>query len=267
MSHDPQPEGPLVRAMAVIDFVAGQRRPVTVAEVAAGCGMPLPTAHRMVASLEAARLLARGVGSKRIEVGPRMLEMAARVIGAAFRNAGRHAIIQDLARRLGEQCELGIVRDDHVVYVDNIRPITVAGLQFDPGVAAPLHCSSTGKLFMSRKSERPRERLVRSLPLTRFTGNTIVDPERLLEELRVVRRRGWASSNEEFVLGVVGCAVPVVAPDGTLIAGLGVSVPVARVSFVDLERFVPPMRETAARLSEAMIAPDEEARDETGTSP
>jgi DNA-binding IclR family transcriptional regulator len=266
MSNDHQAEGPLMRAFAIIDFVAAQRRAVTAAEIAEGVGLPLPTAHRLVGALEERGLLRRPPGSKRLEIGNRMLEISARAIGAGFRNAGRHAILQDLARKLGEQCEIGIVRDDHVVYIDNIKPLNVAGLQFDPGVQAPLHCSSTGKLFLSRKSVKPRERMVRALPLEPYTEHTITDPDRLLKDLALTRKRGWASTNQEFVLGVVGCAVPVFAPDKTLIAGLGISVPVARVSLTELQGFIPAMKDTATRLGAAIAAADEDGAENIGSA-
>lgn len=254
MSVEGAADGPLTRALGVIEFVAVSQRPLTVAEIAEGLSLPLTTAHRIVGGLEGRGLLQHPFGSKRFEVGDRMLDLGAKAIGASLRGVGRHAVLQDLARRIGEQCEIGIVRHGRVVYVDNIRPLAATGLRFDPGVEAPLHCSSTGKLFMSRRSAGPRERLVRSLALERFTDRTIVDPDALLEELCVTRRRGWATSNEEFVAGVVGCAVPVLSPNGTLVAGLGVSVPAARTSLAELKGLVPAMKEAAERLSRSIPA-------------
>lgn len=254
-------EGPLMRALGVIEYVATSRRPLTISEIAEGTSLPLTTAHRLVGGLETRGLLQHPLGSKRYEVGDAMLSLGAKVIGAGLRGVGRHAILQELARRIGEQCEIGIVRHGRVIYVDNIRPLGATGLQFDPGVEAPLHCSSTGKLFLSRRSVGPRERLVRALVLERFTDRTIVDPDALLEELALTRRRGWATSNEEFVAGVVGCAVPVLGPDGTLVAGLGVSVPAARTSLAELQRLIPAMREAAERLRHSIAAaePDGDA--------
>ncbi|MFK4718948.1 DNA-binding IclR family transcriptional regulator [Bradyrhizobium niftali] len=111
---------------------------------------------------------------------------------------------------------------------------------------------------MSRLPERAREQLCRSLALTRYTDNTVVDLETLLKLLEETRRRGWAKTNEEYVKGVVGCAVPIVSPDRELIACLGVSVPVARVSFTELDRFIPPLQRAAALLSQTILQTDSE---------
>ena len=92
--------------------------------------------------------------------------------------------------------------------------------------------------------------------MRQFTATTITDPDQLLAVLARTRAEGWARTNEEYVKGVVGCAVPIVAPDGTLIACLGVSVPAARVGFVELERFREPLLRAAGLLSETILHAD-----------
>jgi IclR family acetate operon transcriptional repressor len=251
-------DGPLDRAFAVVGHVAGQTKAVSVVEIADALSLPLPTAHRLVGNLEERGLLQRALGAKRYVVGNQLVTLSAKVIGAAFRTARRHAVLRAVADEIGEQCEIGVVRDDVVTYVDSVRVSQPQGLQFNPGEAAPLHCTSTGKIYMSRLPERARAKLVQALTLTKYTDTTIADPEALMRVLEETRRRGWAKTNEEYVKGVVGCAVPIVSPDRELIACLGVSVPVARVSFVELDRFIVPLQKAAALLSETILQADED---------
>jgi IclR family acetate operon transcriptional repressor len=250
---DISPDGPLNRALAVLEFVATQKKAVSIAEIASELGLPAPTAHRLIGNLEERGLLRRALRSKRFMLGNQMLLLAAKAIGAGFRTARRHAVLLDVAREIGEQCEIGVVRDNAVTYVDSVRAAPSAGLQFDPGQNVPIHCTSTGKIYMSRLAPKPRQTLVRSLNLEPFTENTIATAEALLAEIERTRKRGWAKSNEEFVKGVVGCAVPIFGPDDILIACLGISVPVARVSFDALDDIIPRLQAAATRLSRAII--------------
>ncbi|MEN3380667.1 MAG: IclR family transcriptional regulator, acetate operon repressor [Hyphomicrobiales bacterium] len=251
---DISPDGPLNRALAVLEFVATQKKAVSIAEIASELGLPAPTAHRLIGNLEERGLLRRALRSKRFMLGNQMLLLAAKAIGAGFRTARRHAVLLDVAREIGEQCEIGVVRDNAVTYVDSVRAAPSAGLQFDPGQNVPIHCTSTGKIYMSRLAPKPRQTLVRSLNLEPFTENTIATAEALLAEIERTRKRGWAKSNEEFVKGVVGCAVPIFGPDDDiLIACLGISVPVARVSFDALDDIIPRLQAAATRLSRAII--------------
>lgn len=256
--QQPSTDGPLDRAFAIIGYVASQTRAASVADIAAALALPLPTAHRLIGNLEQRGLLQKAVGTKRYVVGNQLVTLSARVIGAAFRTARRHAVLRAVASEIGEQCEIGVVRDNVVAYVDSVRVSQPQGLQFNPGEAAPLHCTSTGKIYMSRLPERAREKLCRALALTRYTENTIVDVERLMEVIEETRKRGWAKTNEEYVRGVVGCAVPILSPDRELIACLGVSVPVARVSFTELDRFIAPLQKAAALLSETILGDNED---------
>jgi DNA-binding IclR family transcriptional regulator len=249
-------QAPLDRAFAVLTLIAEQRKAVSAAEVAGALSLPLATAHRLLGNLEERGLVQKAVGTKRYMVGNRLVVLAGMVIGSTFRTARRHAVLSRVAEEIGEQCEIGIVRDNQVVYVDSVRVRPPQGLQFDPGNGAPLHCTSTGKIYMSRLPARAREKLVRVLPLTGYTDNTVTDPETLLAILSETRRRGWAKTNEEFVKGVVGCAVPIMAPGGDLIACLGISVPVARISFAALDDFIPPLQRASTLLSDTILQSD-----------
>lgn len=251
-------DGPLDRAIAILTFVAEQKKALSAAEISAALNLPLPTAHRLIGNLENRGLIQKALGTKRYVVGSKLVTLAAKTIGAAFRTARRHAVLSAVADRIGEQCEIGVVRDNVVVYVDSVRSRQQQALQFNPGDAAPLHCTSTGKIYMSRLPAKVRHRLVHSLPLVRYTPTTIADPEQLLPLLEETRHRGWAKTNEEFVPGVVGCAVPIVSPDGDLIACLGVSVPAARVGFTGLDAFIPPLQDAATLLSETILQDYEE---------
>jgi IclR family acetate operon transcriptional repressor len=253
-TEDDRPhDGPLDRAIAILSFVAEQKKAVTAAEIAAALSLPLPTAHRLIGNLEHRGLIQKALGTKRYAVGNKLVTLSAKAIGAAFRTARRHAVLSAVADRIGEQCEIGVVRNNEVAYVDSVRSKQPQVLQFDPGSAAPLHCTSTGKIYMSRLPLKARQGLVRSLELRRYTPRTIADPDELMALLGETRRRGWAKTNEEFVQGVVGCAVPINSPAGDLIACLGVSVPVARVSFADLDALIGPLQKAATLLSETIL--------------
>src|SRR5215510_6798101 len=257
-------DGPLDRAFSIVGHVAEQTKAVSVAEIAQSLSLPVPTAHRLIGNLEARGLLQKALGTKRYVVGNQLVTLSAKVIGAAFRTARRHAVLRAVAGEIGEQCEIGVVRDNVVAYVDSVRVSEPQGLQFNPGEAAPLHCTSTGKIYMSRLPKRARAKLCRALPLTKFTESTIVDFHVLMKVLEDTRQRGWAKTNEEYVKGVVGCAVPILSPDRELIACLGVSVPVARVSFAELDTFIPPLQKAAALLSETILQVEDDEESSEG---
>jgi DNA-binding IclR family transcriptional regulator len=68
-------------------------------------------------------------------------------------------------------------------------------------------------------------------------------------ELRRLRKLGIGIDNEEFVVGMVGLAVPVCANDGRTLAALVCHAAAARVSLPKLEEQLPLLRASAKTLA------------------
>lgn len=80
------------------------------------------------------------------------------------------------------------------------------------------------------------------------------DESDLLAEVRRIRQRGYATSDEEFETGVVAVSAPVVDFSGRVVAAINVSAPKARIGarLDDLGRYV---ARTAGQLSDLLGRP------------
>ena len=248
--RDAASDQPLDRAVALLSVLATEARPLTVTELAARCGYPVPTVHRLVAQLERRRLVRRALGSKKVLVGPALVRLGTAVVDAAMKSDRVHQVLVALAGSLREPCHLGVRSGDEIVYVDSARTVRSSGLQFEEGRRAPIHCTSIGKLFLADLTDEDLEWWLGHAEITKVAPASITSKQKLKAVIREVRQSGWAASNEEFAPGVVGCAVPVRLGSGELLAGLGVSVPSARTSFSKLRSFVPALRAAAADIAE-----------------
>jgi IclR family transcriptional regulator, acetate operon repressor len=158
-------------------------------------------------------------------------------------------VLTSLADRLGEHCQLGVRDENSVVYVDTVKAPRSQGLHFEPGRRSPIYCTSIGKLFLAEMEAGEFEWWLAHTELAPLTPNTITKPEALQKAVRAVRRNGWATSNEEVAAGVVGCAVPVRDRAGKMVAGLGISVPSARVAHNQLAQFRAALEAAAAEIT------------------
>ncbi len=247
---------PLDRALAVLSAVADAARSISVTEIAAECGLPVPTVHRLVSQLERRGLLSRALGSRKLVVGRELVQLGAASIEGALRTDRPHQILTALANRLGEHCQIGRRFDDDVVYIDSATVHRADGLYFQQGGRAPMHCTSTGKLFLAEMSDADLDFWLAHAHLKRMTPSTIVSAQALRTAVKMVRQEACATSIGELVVGVVGCAVPIRAASGRLIAGLGVSAPGARMPAEQLKKFKPLMQAAAAEIA-AVIFDDE----------
>lgn len=245
---------PLDRAFAVLELVLSAPGRFTAAALAAELGLPLPSAARLVTQLEARGLIRRALGTRHLSPGPRLIGLGLDAAGAAFTSDAAHLLLVGLAARLHEHCQIGVVNEIEVIYVDSVRGARSAHLQFEPGGHVPLHCTSTGKLFMAELGDAELCRFLGRRPLRRYTPSTVTDPTRLIEQVREVRRCGWASTDGEYAAGVVGCAVPIRGSNNNMLASLAVAIPAVRTPFNAVHRFVPTLRDTANAIAAAVAA-------------
>lgn len=249
---------PTVKAVAILEAMANARRPLGVSEIGVLLGLPKPTAHRIVRMLESEGLLQREPGNRRYVPGSRMVQLGLGMVAAAMLRSPRHAILESLSQKIGETCNFGVMTGSHVVYLDRVESAWPFGLRFESGSRVPLHCTSMGKLFLSQLPAQRRSLLLRSIPLHRYTETTIVDLERLEEELESIRAAQVSIDNQEFLAGVVCVAVPVFNPGGQPVAAIAISAPLARMSVQQGLQHVPLLQEASKQLS---LTIDEDVND------
>ena len=89
--------------------------------------------------------------------------------------------------------------------------------------------SAVGKVQLTGLPESELRRWLSWVTLPRFTTNTIVDREALLLALREIRDRGYATDNDEYVVGCRCVAMPIRDVSGAVVAAMSVMIPDAEV--------------------------------------
>ncbi len=238
------------RVLELLELVAGMDRPASVQEITELSGLPKATAYRICATLEADGYLRKELGGRGLVAGPRLLALAQSLIGGASLAAARHAILAAAARRIGETCNLSIPKDGEMVYLDRVESEWPLRLQLPVGTRVPLHCTASGKLFLSSLAPAPRAAVLRSLDLEARAPNTVTDRADLSAALDLIRKTQVGTDDQEFLEGMVAVAVPVTDAAGRFFAALAVHAPVMRMSLEQTMAHVPVLREAAAQLAE-----------------
>lgn len=243
-------ETPTLRAFSVLEHLVAARGALSLADLANALDQPKASLHRMLQSLEAGGFVAREPGQKNAYVvGPRLEQLGVDVMMHSGARRQRHAILQRLVADLGETCNLSMLHDTEVLYLDRCESTWALRLELKPGSHVPAHCSASGKLLLATMPREERAALIRAMRLERFTPNTLDDPNLLEAELDRIAHKGIAVDNEEFVPGIACVAVPVLDSRGKSIAAIAVHGPVSRMSLARALTFVPRLREAASELS------------------
>jgi len=135
-----------------------------------------------------------------------------------------------------------------MLYFDRVQTNWPLQINLPIGSHTPLWCTASGKLYLASLPPEQLERVLPRLPLQRMARNTLTDLSALRDDLARVREEQLGTDCEEFIDGMVACAVPVRASDGELLACLFSHAPVIRCSMAQLLAFVPRLRVAASEL-------------------
>lgn len=238
----------LLRAIAMMEEIIQADHGLTAAELGKRLDIPKPTAHRLLGQLEAEGLVQRGLEGRQLAPGPRLRRMVSGILAHPSVNAPIRAVLQRLAGEVGETCNLSI-RDEHqVLYFDRVETNWPVRIQLAPGSRLPMHCTSSGKLFLATMPAEQRRLLLDSLTLEAHTPYTMTDRETLEESLKQIERDRLSTDNEEFIEGMVAIAVPVYDNANHVIASLAIHAPRMRLPLEELLEWAPVMRQSTREL-------------------
>lgn len=236
------------RMTALLDTLAQVSEPVSLKELAIRTQLHPSTAHRILNDLVTTRIVDR-TEPGHYRLGMRLLELGNLVKARLSVRDAALEPMRDLHRSTGQTVNLSVRQGDEIVYVERAFS-EFSGMQVVRAIGgrAPLHLTSSGKLFLSADESKQVRGYAMRTGLSGHTKNSITDLPKLERELGVVRGRGYSRDNEELELGVRCIAAGIHDDTGKLIAGLSVSAPSDRMQ----ESWVNDLLATASRISAAL---------------
>ncbi|GGF40610.1 IclR family transcriptional regulator [Marmoricola endophyticus] len=232
------------RAFALLTTIAESGGSLPINEAAAGAGVPLATAHRILGTLVATGHVRRDA-DRRYALGFGLVPLGT-AAGSTAGLGAEHALA-GLVDALGETANLALLDGDRIAYVaqapgrHRMRMFTEVGRRVHP------HCTAVGKVLLARRENDEVRDLLARTGLPRMTPQTITSTEDFLAALRTVRETSYAVDSEEQEVGVRCVAVAV--PDVALPLAVSVSAPAARLDDEQVARAVPHLVRAADVLS------------------
>jgi IclR family acetate operon transcriptional repressor len=232
------------RVFGLLEHLADGDEALSLSELAARSGLPMPTIHRLIRFLVSQGYV-RQDSSKRYTIGPRMIwlgESASRLLGS-----WATPVLTGLVQRFGETTNMAMLEGDGVIYVAQVPSPRSMRMFTEVGRYVMPHCTGVGKAILSTMPDDEVGALLKRTGMPARTEHTITSLTKMLAELAVIRQAGYAVDDGEQELGVRCVAVPV--PDLPFRAAISVSGPSSRVTTEQVEQIAPAARQAAAELA------------------
>lgn len=217
-----------------------QEGPLGISQAAERIGVAQSTAHRLMAMLVYRDFAVQGA-DRRYTAGPLMSRSETTpAIAEVLRRCSRPHM-QQLAAEINESINLEIRVGTDVRFVDSIECQQAVRVGDRAGCTLPAHKTSGGKALLA---SLPGDD-VRALYHDDGRG---VDTARLLTELQLVRKCGFAVNNQQTEAGVAAVGIPIWPASGLPVGALCLGVPAARFKRERIPGYVSSLRAASAKI-------------------
>jgi DNA-binding IclR family transcriptional regulator len=239
-----------LRVLHILEKLAIAAHPQTLTQLAQRTGVPKSSLMRTLHEMERASYVTRLPGQRGYVTGSRTHELGLSILRAPQLLRACRAVLARLVEITGETCNMNTLSGDTVQYLARVESPGHLRLQLhmDIGSHVPLHCTASGKLFLAFMRPAEQRALLGRLDLARMTPKTITRPESLMSALLPIQAQEMGIDDEEFIVGMVAVAVPILDREGKMIAALACHAPTAQASLQDLMEKAPFMRQAAREL-------------------
>ena len=218
------------RVVDILELVMSTRDGLALRELSAQLLAPKSSLLPLLRTLAARGYLEQGPGGE-YRLGRRALELGlGRPTERGLPEIARPAL-RALMERSGETVFLGTLGGDGraVVFVDKVDSDQVIRYAGGVGDRRPLHATSSGKAILAFLPAPQREKILRALPLKRYTDRTMTSLAALRAALDEVRQTGLCVNLDELAVGAAGIAAPIFDRDGAVAGACAIGGPTDRV--------------------------------------
>jgi IclR family transcriptional regulator, KDG regulon repressor len=218
----------LQRGLNVLELLSEHPDGLELHEIATTLSMPKSSAHNLMQTLLSMRYV-RLTPSSRYQLTLKTFEVGAAVVQGTDINQVVRQYMMKAFNECNETMHCGVLAGRKVLYIDKIESTRSIRMASHVGIRMPLHATAMGKAFLAAMDEKEAHELLMKEPLEQLTQKTITDVDALMDQLREIRRRGWALEDEENAENVCCVGVAVMDRDQKPAYALSISAPAFRM--------------------------------------
>ncbi len=242
------------KSVLILEALADVGHATSAVDLALITGFNRQTVYRLLSQLEELELVQRDLSKERYRLGSRFARLAVNGLATMAGNRRVHEILEGLVAEVRETSNIGVFDGNEVVYIDRVECDWPLRVQLQAGSRVPAYCTAIGKLLLAHRTPAQLDQYLNAVPLLPLNSNTITDGDALRRTLARIRAQGFSINNQEDSIGLLAVAVPILGADKTVMAGLALHGPEARLTEDRASALVPKLRLAAREISDVLFA-------------
>lgn len=243
------------RALSIIEILSLSSNPLRLNEISTAADLNLSTCHHLIKTLVMRGYVINAGRNQGYSLSPRIENLWLRSRRDFNLVEFARPSLQKLNEDTRESVLLAVLRGSSLItqlcIASPLRSEADAYGTVNPRAA---HALALGKAILAWLPEGELTRVVADNGLPGFTEQTITSLPALAEELRLVRRSGFALEDGEFRDELVGLGAPVRDASGAIVGSIGITIGRRRASETYRQHIVQAVTRCARDLSARMPA-------------
>lgn len=219
------------RALSLMEALAEAGGEASLTDLSRRTRLNVSTCHHLLSTLVNWGYVAKVPGRRSYALGARVLYLGHACLRQVDLPRRAQAHIDHINEVTGESVHLAVLQADNIITL--VKREARHAVRVDSGMLgrsdAP-HATATGKAMIAWLPEDQIRRMVPPHDIKRFTDRTITDFDVLIEDLRLVRRHGYAMDREEFQPGVICVGSAIRDHAGAVVGAISASTPTMRAT-------------------------------------
>lgn len=241
------------KTFAILEYFTEKNPEWGVTDLAEVLGTSKSTAYRFLSDMEKRNVLQQDVRTGKYSLGLKLFELGNRVqIQSAFADKTHPELIK-VSKDITETVHIAILKNNRVYYVDKVESPHGLTISTTIGTSNVAYATSLGKVLLAFTYDNLDDLFLSknfNQKLESFTPNTITNPLKFIEELKMVKRKMYAIDNEEFEMGLICVAVPIFNQKNEIVASISAAGPANRFKEEELESYVETLKIGADAIKE-----------------
>ncbi len=239
------------KALLILETLSEQPYEYNCTQLSKKLGIPRTTTYRLIKTLKQKGFVLE-TNKKNYALGQKTLHLGASMLARMDIHKVAYPYLEELSTRTKESASLSIYSDDNVIQIDNVSVSHPYKLNLSPGSHLPLHASAPGKVFLADMPQDILLKKLQSKKLHKFTLLTKTNLHELVEEISMVRRKGYAIEDGEFLEGIGSIAAPILNYKNEICAAISLFFPMSDKNKSNINLFASLVKEKALEISVAL---------------
>ncbi len=221
MSEEIKTIAVIEKSIAILEYLTNHPKGVSLSSISHNININKSTVYRILQTLKLYNYVQQDQTTGYYKLGPRLF-----IFSSFISNFNLSSFILPYMQEFSDTTEystnLAILEENFSITIETYVPSINSSIRIEAekGFKSNLYCCASGKVFLSAFSDAKLKQYLSDTTLTPLTSHTIIDPNKLKEDIKKVKDRGYAIEKMENEEHIISLAAPIINAHGEVQASL-----------------------------------------------